>query len=95
MIHVSFRKDRICFDLPKDLLCQLSCELLQRREVLERLQAEQAEMLDHERTKREEWESVQVFYKLYDIIVQAAYKFCLGHNQLKTKNDSRMRGRER
>ena len=97
VIHVSFRKDRIvlCFDLPKDLLCQLSCELLQRREVLERLQAEQAEMLDHERTKREEWESVQVFYKLYDIIVQAAYKFCLGHDQLKTKNDSRMRGRER
>ena len=32
----------------------------QRREVLERLQAEQAEMLDHERTKREEFESVQV-----------------------------------
>ena len=28
---------------------------------MERLQAEQAEMLDHERTKREEWESVQVF----------------------------------
>ena len=33
---------------------------LLRREVLERLQAEQAEMLDHERTKREEFESVQV-----------------------------------
>ena len=49
---------------------------------MERLQAEQAEMLDHERTKREEWESVQVFYKLYDIIVQAAYKF--SHDQLKT-----------
>ena len=31
---------------------------------MERLQAEQAEMLDHERTKREEWESVQVLHFL-------------------------------
>ena len=38
--------------------------VFKRREVLERLQAEQAEMLDHERTKREEWESVQVLHFL-------------------------------
>ena len=53
---------------------------------MERLQAEQAEMLDHERTKREEWESVQVLHFLTSTTVEKD-KLPKVHSQMSTTNN--------